>query len=428
MVTLLADLRYALRMLRKNAGFTAVAVAALALGIGANTAIFTVVNAVLLNPLPYPQPERMMRLGRKGNGEVQYSNSIPKYMAWRQNQAFEAMALYDFGALGMNLGTNSPPDQIKAAHVSADYLKVFGVTPAAGRGFTETEDLPKGPQAAVISYGLWQSRFAGDHGIIGRSVLLNGTPYSVVGVLPAGFHPDPEADVLIPMQADPASVNQGHYLNVAGRLKPGVTVAAAQAQITAAGEQFRKEYPKYMVPEEGVAVVPMRDALVGDVRIALLVLSGAVALVLLIACANVASLLLARASGGNGSWRFAAAVGATRVRMVRQMLTESMVLATLGGVLGFALGAWGVRATAGAGALEPSTADGCGRQSRGIPLLDWRVAAFTMGTAVLTGLLFGTFPALQSSRTDLASNLKESSGRSGTGLKHNRARSVLVVT
>ena len=161
--------------------------AALALGIGANTAIFTVVNAVLLNPLPYAQPERMMRLGRKFNGEVQYANSIPKYMAWRQNQAFEAMTLYDFGALGMNLGTNDPPDQIKAAHVSADYLKVFGVIPAAGRGFTETEDLPKGPQAAVISYGLWQSRFAGDRGIIGRSVLLNGAPYSVVGVLPAGF-------------------------------------------------------------------------------------------------------------------------------------------------------------------------------------------------------------------------------------------------
>ena len=149
-------------------------------------------------------------------------------MAWRQNQAFDVMALYDFGALGMNLGTNVPPDQIKAAHVSVDYLKVFGVTPAAGRGFTEAEDLPKGPQAAVISYGLWQSRFAGDHGIIGRSVLLNGSPYSVVGVLPAGFHPDPEADVLISMQADPTSVNQGHYLNAAGRLKPGVTVAAAR--------------------------------------------------------------------------------------------------------------------------------------------------------------------------------------------------------
>ena len=251
MATFFADLRYAVRMLRKNAGFTAIAVAALALGIGANTAIFTVVNAVLLNPLPYAQPDRIMKLGRKFPNGVGYSNSIPKYMAWRQNQAFEAMALYDFGALGMNLGTNDPPDQIKAAHVSADYLKVFGVTPAAGRSFTEAEDLPKGPQAALISYGLWQSRFAGDRSIVGRGVLLNGAPYSVVGVLPAGFHPDPEADVLIPMQADPVSINQGHYLNVAGRLKPGVTVAAAQAQITAAGEQFRKAVSEEYGPGGG---------------------------------------------------------------------------------------------------------------------------------------------------------------------------------
>lgn len=203
----MADLRYALRMLGKNVGFTAVAVAALALGIGANTAIFTVVNAVLLDPLPYPQPDRMMKLGRKSSECVEYSNSIPKYMAWRRNQAFEAMALYDFGSLGMNLGVGTPPDQIKAAHVSSDYFKVFGVSPVAGRGFTTDEDLPKGPQAAVISYGLWQSRFGGDRGIIGRTVLLNVSPFPVIGVLPAGFHPDP--DVLIPMQADPLSANRG---------------------------------------------------------------------------------------------------------------------------------------------------------------------------------------------------------------------------
>ena len=428
MATFFADFRYAVRVLRKNAGFTAIAVAALALGIGANIAIFTVVNAVLLNPLPYAQPERLMSLGRKFNGDVQYSNSIPKYMAWRNNQAFEAMTIYSSGTLGMNLGTSNPPDQIKAARVSSDYFKVFGVSPVAGRVFTDTEDLPKGPQAAVISFGLWQSRFGGDRGVLGSAVLLNGAPFSVVGVLPAGFHPDPEADVFIPLQADPNSTNQGHYLSVVGRLKPGVTVEAAQAQITAAGEQFRKEYPKYMGPAEGVAVVPMREALVGDVRIALLVLSGAVALVLLIACANVASLLLARASGRQRELAIRGAVGATRTRMVRQMLTESVVLAGLGGVLGFMLGAWGVRALL---ALVPGNlprlTDAAGNHAA-IPLLDWRVAAFTVGTALLTGLLFGTFPALQSSRTDLASNLKESSGRSGTGLKHNRVRSALVVT
>jgi len=428
MATLLADLRYAVRMLWKNAGFTAVAVAALALGIGATIAIFTVVNAVLLDPLPYAQPERMMKLGLKTPGGNQYSNSIPKYMAWRQNQAFDAMTLYDFGGLGMVLGSGDPPDQVKGAHVSAGYFEVFGVTPVVGRSFTDAEDLPKGPQAAVISYSLWQSRFGGDRSVIGRTVLLNGTPFPVVGVLPAGFRPSPEADVLVPMQADPNSTNQGHYLSVAGRLKPGVTVAAAEAEMKAVGERFRRANPKWMQPDESVAVVPMRDAVVGDVRVALLVLSGAVALVLLIACANVASLLLARASGRQRELAIRAAVGATRVRMIRQMLTESVVLATLGGLLGFALGAWGVRAL-----LElvpgnlPRLTDAAGNHMA-IPLLDWRVVGFTAGTALLTGLLFGTFPALQSSRTDLASNLKEAGGRSGTGLKHNRVRSALVVT
>ena len=428
MMDLVADLRYAVRMLRKNAGFTAIAVAALALGIGANTAIFTVVNAVLLDPLPYAQPERMMKLGLKTPGGNQYSNSVPKYMAWRQNEAFEAMTLYDFGGLGMVLGSGDPPDQVKAAHVSSEYFKVFGVAPVVGRSFTDAEDLPKGPQAAVISYSLWQSRFAGDRGIVGRTVLLNGAPFPVVGVLPEGFQSSPEADVLLPMQADPNSTNQGHYLSVAGRLKPGVTVASAEAQMKAVGERFRRANPKWMQPDESVAVVPMRDAMVGDVRPALLVLSGAVALVLLIACANVASLLLARAAGRQRELAIRAAVGATRVRMIRQMLTESVVLAALGAILGFALGAWGVRALL---ALVPGNlprlTDAAGNHLA-IPVFDWRVAAFTVGTALLTGLLFGTFPALQSSRTDLASNLKEASGRSGTGLRHNRVRSVLVVT
>jgi len=205
MAILLADLRYAGRMLWNNAGFTAVAVAALALGIGANIAIFTVVNAVLLDPLPYAHPERMMKLGLKMPGGNQYSNSVPKYMAWRQNQAFEATTLYDFGGLGMVLGSGDPPDQVKGTHVSAGYFKVFGVTPVIGRSFTEAEDMPKGAQAAVISYSLWQSRFGGDRDAIGRTVLLNGTPFPVVGVLPAGFRSSPEADVLLPMQADPNS-------------------------------------------------------------------------------------------------------------------------------------------------------------------------------------------------------------------------------
>src|SRR6188474_2718597 len=191
METLLTDLRYAVRTARRNIGFTAVALAALALGIGANTAIFTVVNAVLLQPLPYSQPDRIMKLGRKFKDGVGYSNSIPKYMAWRQNDVFDSMALYDFGALAMNIGSGNPPQTVKAHRVSADYFKVFGVSPVAGRTFSPSEDLPNGPAVAVISYGVWQARFGGANDVLGRPILLNGMSYAVVGILPKGFKPDP---------------------------------------------------------------------------------------------------------------------------------------------------------------------------------------------------------------------------------------------
>jgi len=426
METLAADLRYALRTMRSKISFTGIAVVALALGIGANTAIFTVVDAVLLQPLPYPQPDRIMKLGRRFRSQVGYSNSIPKYMAWRQNDVFEAMALYDFGALAMNLGSGDPPQQVNGVHVSADYFKVFGVTPIVGRTFSPVEDLPNGPTVAVLGYGVWQSRFGASRDVLGRPILLNGVPYVVVGILQTGFHPDPEADLWIPLQADPNSVNQGHYLNVAGRLKRGVTVTAAQAQMKVVGEQFRKAYPKWMDPEESVGVVPMRDATTGEVRTALLVLFGAVALVLLIACANVANLLLARSAGRQRELAIRSAMGADRWRVVRQLLTESVLLAGCGGALGLALGGWGVR-----GLLLlvpgniPRVTDANGTNVV-IPL-DWRVTAFTLGVSLLTGILFGLFPALHTSKPDLVSILKEASGRSGTGLRHKRVRSALVV-
>src|SRR6476660_1704384 len=389
METLLADLRYALRTMRRNIGFTTVALAALALGIGANTAIFTVVDAVLLQPLRYPQPDRIMKLGRQFRTGVGYSNSIPKYMAWRQNDVFDAMALYDFGALAMNLGSANPPQTVKGLHVSADYFKVFGVSPVAGRTFSQSEDLPNGPAVAVISYGVAQSRLGGTNDVLGRPILLNGVPYTVVGILPRGFQPDPEADVWIPLQADPNSTNQGHYLNVAARLKPGVTVAGAQAQMKIVGEQFRKANPKWMDAEEGVAVVPMRDATTGEVRTALLVLFGAVALVLLIACANVANLLLARAAGRQRELAIRSAMGADRRRVIRQLLTESVLLSGCGGILGLGLGAAGVR-----GLLLllpadiPRITDPNGAAIV-VPSLDLRVAVFTIALSLLTGLLFG---------------------------------------
>jgi predicted permease len=425
-MNLAADVRYALRMMKSSPGFTAIAAAALALGIGANTAIFTVLDAVVLKPLPYPQPERIVRLGRKYPDGFGDSISIPKYMMWRKNDVFESMTLYSESGPAVNLGTDGRPNEVKAGSVSKDYFAVFGVAPFMGRSFSEAEDLPGGPPAAVLSYAMWHSRLGGDPSIIGRQILLNKRPYSVVGVTPKGFESQPEGlDLWTPLEADPNSTNQGHYLAVVGRLKPGVTIEQANAAMKVVGEQFRRKYPEWMDKAESVGVVPMRESMVGNAKLELLVLEGAVGFVLLIACANVANLLLARAAVRQREFAIRAAIGASRGRVLGQLLTESVMLSALGGALGLVLGSWGVRALL---ALVPGTIPRL-TDANGIvhaPPLDWRVAAFTAGIAVLTGLLFGLFPALHVSKPDLASALKEG-GRSGTGRRHGLVRSSLVV-
>jgi predicted permease len=428
MENLLADLRHAVRAFWKSPGFTAIAIAALALGIGANTAIFSVINVVLLKPLPYPQPDRLMQIGRAFNNGVGNSTSIPKFYAWKKNDVFEAMAAYDFLGPGMNLGGGDRPEQVKGIHVSREYFRVFGAVPALGRTFTAEEDMPNGPKVAVLSYPLWKNRFGADPGLVGRTIDISGEPTTVVGILPESFQSDPPADILIPLQADPNSTNQGHYLRVAGRLKPGVTLAAAQAQMKIAGEQFRRANPLWMDKNEGVSVMPLRDAETGDVRPALLILLGAVGFVLLIACANVANLQLARASTRQREIAIRTAIGASRSRLVRQLLTESVVLALAGGLCGFAVGAWGVRVLL---AVTPGDIPRISDQFHTATLvsaLDWRVLAFTLAVSFATGILFGLFPAVHVSRLDVNSSLKDASGRSGTGRRQNRARGFLVVS
>jgi len=426
MESLFSDIRQTLRMMGKSPGFTAVAIAALALGIGANTGIFSVVDKVLLEPLPYPEPDRLVKLARQFPQGLGESISIPKYMAWRENNVFSAMTLYDQSGPGLNLSTHDRPEQVKGVHISADYFKVFGVSPSMGRSFTASEDSPNGPKAAVITDSLWKSQFGGDPQILGKTIILNGDPYTVVGVMPRHFVADPPADVWIPLQANPNSTNQGHYLSAAARLKRGLSIEEARAEMKIAGERFRRMNPKWMDKGESVAVVSMRDAMVRDVKTALVVLVGAVTFVLLIACANVANLLLARGAGRQKEFAIRAAVGASRWRVVRQLLTESIILSGIGGIFGFILGAWGVRSLL---LLVPGRIPRLTdpEHMQGLlSLIDWRIATFTVGVSFLTGIIFGLFPALQISNPDLAGTLKEASGRSATGRKQNRLRKTLV--
>ncbi len=426
METFLRDIRDGFRTLTKTPGFTAVAVLTLALGIGANTAIFSVVNAVLLQPLSYPSPDRLVELefgGEDGNNDIA---SIPKFNVYRQQtQVFDSVAAYDFAGPGINLTGGDRPEQVKGIRVSADYFRVFGAPLSLGRTFTADEDRPGGPSFAVISYGLWRSRFGGDPGIINRTIDLGGEAYVVIGVLGQSFASDPKSDVWLPLRPDPNSVDQGHYLRATARLKPGITIQQAQAAMNLAAEQFKEKFPKALSgPKDHFSVVPLRDSVIGDVRFGLLLLFGAVALVLLIACVNVANLLLARATIRQREMAIRSAMGASRSRLAWQLLTESVLLSLCGAILGIGLGYLGVRALL---ALNPGGIPRIGENGDAVSL-DWRVLLFTLLVAVLTGILFGLVPSLTASRSDIVTTLRESGSRVGGGMRHNKTRSILVVT
>ena len=420
-------MKYAVRALIKNPRFSLIAIAALALGIGANAAIFSVVNTVLLQPLPYPDAARLVRVCREFPAGQGCAESIPKYVSAARARSMDAIAAYDFAGPGLNLSGSGLPQQIKGIHVTASYFRVFGATLALGRTFTDAEDRVGGPRVAVLSNGLWTSHFGSDPSLAGKPILLNGDPYIVVGVLAARFRSEPAADVYIPLQADPNSTNQGHYLSVAGHLKRGVTLAQARAEMRVLGDRFRRANPKWMDDTEQAGVFGMQDVAVRNVRPMLLVLLGAVGLVLLIACANVANLLLARAAGRQREVAIRAAIGAGRAQIVRQLLVESLLLSALGAVAGCVAGVWGARVLV---SLSPGglpRADDLVQASLLTSLLDWRLMAFMAGIAIATGLLFGIAPALHLSRGDVSRALKESGGRGVSNRKAARTRDTLVV-
>ena len=421
----LKDVKHSFRMFLRTPSFTIAAVAALALGIGTNTAIFSVVDTVLLRPFDYPHPERIVMFEntfKDGRG----GNAAPTEFNWwrQQTDAFEDISAYAFEVA--NLTGEAFPEQIQATRASANFLRICGADILYGRTYTAEEDLPNAPKTMVLSYAFWKRHYGGDPQVIGRRVTLSGERYEIIGVAGPNLkiEIDQPPDVYIPFQIDPNSAAHGHFFYVIGRMKPGITLAAADARLQASFQAYARQWPGDFPERTGFGVESLQDAVVGDARTSLLILLGAVSFVLLIACANVANLLLARATGRKREIAIRAAVGAGRGRIVRQLLTESVLLSLAGGVLGLAAGYAGIRALL---SLNPGNIPRIGPGGANVGL-DWRVVAFTVGLSILTGLLFGLVPALQSSRADLSSTLKESSSRSGTGLRNNKTRALLVTT
>ncbi|HEY4218685.1 MAG TPA: ABC transporter permease [Gemmatimonadaceae bacterium] len=420
----LQDLKYSLRMLRLTPAFTFAAVAALALGIGATTAVFSVVNAVLLRPFPFPDADRIVLFMNTSPGGSGPAASPAKFAHWQsQSDVTQDAAAFRTGIVNYTGG--DVPEQVHSGQVSANYFKLFGARTLLGRTFSAEEDSPSGPHVAVLSNGWWTRRFASDPKIVGKTISLSGDPYVVIGVTAPGFDPSDlgdSPDVWVPFQLDPNSVDQGHYFNAGARIKPGVTLAQAKSRLAASAAGFRTKFPNALDKGDGFSVDRLQDVYVRGSKSLLTVLFAAVAGVLLIACANVANLLLVRATVRKREMAIRSALGADRSRIIRQLVTESMLLSIIGGALGLALGLVGIRWL-----LSINTA-GLPRLGDGGSLvtLDWRVLVFTAVVSIGTGLLFGVMPAFHAARQDLNGVLREGSGSAGGG-RHNHVRSSLVV-
>jgi predicted permease len=426
MRTLWRDITYGIRMLKNHRGFTAVAVFALALGIGANTAIFSVVNAVLLRDMPYGDPDKLVMVwGSLPERDQDISPVSPAdFNEWKeQNSVFEGIAASR--DVQYNLTGMGEPEFIVGYRFSADFFNVAGVQPLIGRTFTPEEDKPGSDRVVVLSHRLWMRLFNGDAGALGKSLTLSGNQYEIIGVMRPGFHhPSDAAELWTPLAipADLANNRQRRFCRVLARLKPGVTIEQATTEMSALAARIAQDHPDTNA-NQGVKIVSLRDGQVGDVRPALLLLLGSVGFVLLIACANVANLLLARAAARQREIAIRTALGANRLRLLRQFLTESVLLASIGGALGLLLAIW---STGPMLRMFPNNIENLDiPKVEAIPI-DWSVLLFTLTASIVTGLLFGIVPALQASKADINLALKES-GRTTVG-GGNRWRNALVVS